>query len=181
MGMACWQVPWSPAEMVLGTSGLLLRTQSRPVGCVYGGQEQRWAWVQGPLSFCCAVWSAAEPSVSYSELVLGRLAAFHVVSLWNAPAAEKKKNPPKLIIGQARKEGKECCFSDGRFPVGPRGFSGDIPKFPWCCFSVLSLSEAGRYERNAWNKVLLWGKCSYLCSFLVTIWYLCCETYTVSL
>lgn len=86
-----------------------------------------------------------------------------------------KKTPPKLIIGQARKEGKECCFSDGRLPVGLRGFSGDVPKLPWCRFSVLSLSQAERYERNSWNNVLLWGEFSYLCSVLVTIWHLCCQ------
>lgn len=58
-----------------------------------------------------------------------------------------RKKPPKLIIGQARKEGKECCLRDRRFPVGLQGCrmiysATDLPKLLCCCFSALALSEA---------------------------------------
>lgn len=86
-----------------------------------------------------------------------------------------KKAPLKLIIGQARKEGEECCFSDGRFPVGPRAFSGDIPKLPRCCFSVLSLSEAGRYERTPETRFLFEG-----CLVISALSWLQYDTYVAS-
>lgn len=86
MGRACWQVPWAPVEMVLGTSELLLRTQrtqSRPACrvCVWRARAKMGMSSRPCVSFCCAMWSAAEPRVSYLELAMGRLAAFHVVSL----------------------------------------------------------------------------------------------------
>lgn len=163
---------WAPVNYCSGLGADL------HVGCVCGGQEQRSAqeqrWVQGPVFPSAALcglllsqecptrswlWEGWHPSMQCPYEMLQQL----------------KKTPPKLINGQARKEEKESCFSDGRFPVGLQGFSGDIPKVPWCCFSVFSLSQARRYQRNSWNKVLLWGQCSYHCSFLVTIWYLCCQ------
>lgn len=94
------------------------------------------------------------------------------------------KKPPKLIIGQARKEGKECCLSDRRFAVGLQGCRNDLfchgpSRAPalllFCACTVRSCNACAvwLYERNCWNRVLLWEEVSYLCSFLVTIWAIC--------
>lgn len=166
-----WRQCWAPMNY-------LLRAQSRPACrmCVWRARA-RWAWVQGPVfpstSLCGLLLSQECPTQSWlwEGWQPSMLCPYEMLQ-------QLKKTPPKLIIGQGRKEGKECCFSDGRFPVGLPGFSGNILKLPLCWFSVLSPSQAGRYQRNSWNKVLLWGEFSYLFFFLVTIWYLCCQWLT---
>lgn len=97
MDRACWQLSRSPAEMMLATSGLLFLSDQRKSAsrvCVWRTRGKMGVSSRPCVSFCCAMWSAAEPRLTYSELALGRLAAFHVVSLRNAPAAEKKH--PKI-------------------------------------------------------------------------------------
>lgn len=96
---------------------------------------------------------------------------------------KKKQTPnkptqPKLIIGQAWKEGKECCLSEGRFAVGMQNdlFCHGPSQAPvlllFCASTAQSCNVCAVwiYERNCWNKVLLCEEVSYLCSFLVTIW-----------
>lgn len=96
MDRACWQLSWSPVEMMLATSELLFLSDQRKSAsrvCVWRTRGKMGVSSRPCVSFCCAMWSAAEPRLTYSELALGRLAAFHIVSLRNAPAAEKKPNP----------------------------------------------------------------------------------------
>jgi len=178
MDRACWQLSWSPVEMMLATSQwLFLSDQRKSVSRVRVWRTGGKTGVSSRpcASFCCA---AAEPRLTYSELALGRLAACHGASLRNAPADQKKKpNTPELIIGQAGKEGKECCLGDGRFAVGLQNnlfLRG--PSQPSCACTVRSsnVCAAWMYQSDRWTKVLLCEEVGCLCS-----WWRC-EPYVTS-
>lgn len=78
-------------------------------GCVYGGREERWAWVQSlvfPFAELCSLLLSQDwPTQNWlwEDWHLSILCLYEILLLM------RKQN---LIIGQARKEGKECCLSD---------------------------------------------------------------------